>query len=82
MRDNHHNFLISAMTGTLLAVLFRYMAFKHPQSPIGIETLGNIKAYLILAFLWLGVFFGMDLLLEKVLKRDIPKRPAYILAAV
>ena len=82
MRDNHHNFLISAMTGTLLAVLFRYMAFKHPQSPLGIETLGNIKAYLILAFLWLGIFFGMDLLLEKVLKRDIPKFPAYILAAV
>ena len=58
MREKNCNFLISAMTGTLAAAAFRYITFKYPTSPVGIETLGNIKAYLILAVLWLGIFFA------------------------
>ena len=82
MREKNCNFLISAMTGTLVAAAFRYITFKYPTSPVGIETLGNIKAYLILAVLWLGIFFGLDILLEKILKCDIPKFLAYVITFI
>ena len=81
MRTNC-KFLISAGTSTLLAAAFRYVTFKYPESVIGIGTLGNIKAYLILTVIWLGVFFGLDLLLERIVKRDIPKPAAYFLVLI
>lgn len=73
MRTDRFNFLIAAMTGTLFAAVFRFLTFKYEDSPIGINTLGNIKAYLILAVLWLGVFYLVSVLLEKALKKDLPK---------
>lgn len=78
--QNNYKFLLSAATSTLFAVLFRYLTFRFPTGVIGIETLGNIKAYLILVVLWLGVFFGLEILLEKVIKLDIPKTFAFVLA--
>ena len=73
MRTDRFKFLISSMTGTLVAALFWLLTFKYPDSAIGISKLGNIKAYLILAVLWLGVFYCLSLILEKTVKKDIPK---------
>ena len=73
MRTDRFNFLIAAMSGTLSAAIFWFLTFRYEDSKIGISTLGNIKAYLILAALWLGVFYLVSVLLEKYLKRDIPR---------
>ena len=80
--QSNYRFLISAMTGTVFAALFRYLTFKFPESAIGIGTLGNIKAYLILVILWLGIFFGLELLFENVIKRDMPKGFALVTACI
>ena len=81
MRTDRFNFLISAMTGTLAAVVFRYLTFRYEDSKIGINTLGNIKAYLILAVLWLGVFYLVSLILEKAVKKELPKPVKIAVAA-
>ena len=69
MDKSNSRFLISSFAGAFLAGLFWLTAFKFPEGPLGIRTLGNIPSYLIFAVLWIGTFFILFFLLEKKQKK-------------
>ena len=49
------SFLISVVIGSVASFVFVRASFASPASAIGIETLGNIKTYIIAVLLWLMV---------------------------
>ncbi len=72
LEGKRSNYLLSLAVGLLTAFILRYFEFSDPDGVIGINTLGNIKAFILFACAALIPFFLLNLILNKVNTKALP----------
>ncbi|SMC54012.1 hypothetical protein SAMN06296952_1661 [Oscillospiraceae bacterium] len=75
-------FFLSAGIGLVITTLFVKYSFGNPAASLGIETLGNIKTYIISILLWLISSSGIYMAFSKILPSKGKKGISFALAAV
>ena len=78
----NQNFIISSGMATLLAVLMKIVTFRMPESLLGIGTLGNIKAYIMIIAVWAGSAYILNVVLNKFVAHEIPTPAKCIIALI
>lgn len=73
---------MASAIATVIASVLRFLTFRYPDSAIGIVTLGNIKAYIAIVVIWLGTAYLIDVVLNRFIKKELPKVLSYVFAAV
>ncbi|MBR6880395.1 MAG: hypothetical protein IKN14_04860 [Clostridiales bacterium] len=79
VRDTASVFAVAA--GMACAWIFESVTFGFPGSPLGIDTLGNIKAYIIAVLMWTSVSVLMSFLFRRLFeKKPVPSGASTLLS--